>query len=206
MHCMRISWKHEHTELNRATALDKKIEIFREKIWGWQLHVADLMINKGRNHEDTADVNDTPHSAFAALQVALSYFEMIARYEAGDCGKDQSRDFFIRGFLSVFPEANNFPYTPTREFLNLFYSGARCGLYHLSMTAPGVVIGKTGTPIRFTQTPTAIEIDPHELIPAMKRHFLAYIERLKNPAETELRARFENRFDRDHPTEKAVGK
>ena len=117
---MRISWRHEHTELDAKSPIEKKIEIFQARVWGSRLHVADLAINGGRNHENTADVQPLPHSGFAVLQILLSYFEMIARYETGNNGKDDSRELFVKGVQSVFPEVSTMPYAATRTFLNHF--------------------------------------------------------------------------------------
>ena len=200
---MKISWKHEHTELDANSSIEKKIEVFRERVWGWQLHVADLAINGGKNHDETADVQSLPHSGFTVLQILLSYFEMIARYETGNNGKDDSRELFVRGIQSVFPVVSTLPYAATRTFLNQFYSNARCGLYHMSMTGSGISIAPTGTPIAFADNPPHIVIDPHELAPAMKTHFAAYISRLNDPAEAELRKNFEKRFNHDYKARNA---
>ena len=177
--------------------------MFREKVWGWQLHIADLAINGGRNHDSTADVASLPHSGFAALQILLSYFETIARYETGNNSKDQSRDLFIQGVQSVFPQVSNFPYAATRNFLNQLYGKARCGLYHMSMTGAGVAIGRTHTAISFADNPPRIIIDPHELAPPLKKHLDGYVTRLNDTAQTDLRKAFERRFDHDHKTQNA---
>lgn len=123
-----ISWKHDAAFLSGSVRIGKRIDVFEAQMWGWQLHVADLIINGGRDHSDTCDVGAIPHGAFAALQVALVYFEAIAKYEAGYTGRD-SRALFIRGVLSVFPEMAKTPFLATRDLLDLLYEGGRCGLY-----------------------------------------------------------------------------
>ncbi len=128
------------------------------------------------------------------LQVVLVYFETIGKYLEGNTGRESAASF-KKGFLSVFPQVAEFPYSVTREFLDTLYSGARCGLYHASMTAPGIALSRTGTPIQFTQTPVQIVIDPHALIPAMKDHFTDYIQKLKNEENKELRGNFRKCFD-----------
>jgi hypothetical protein len=191
---MRISWRHDDDFLAGTSSIEKKVEVFEAQMWGWQLHVADLIVNGGRNHEDDRDVEAIPHAAFAALQVALVYFEAIAKYEAGFTGRD-SRKYFEAGILSVFPNIAALPYAPTQRSLELLYEGARCGLYHLAMTAPGIALARTGQAISFTSTPTRIVIDPHVLIPQLKRHFAEYVTRLRDPTEVKLRERFAKCFD-----------
>jgi hypothetical protein len=191
---MQISWKHDHTYLDGSPDIGKKIDVFEAMMSGWQLDIADLIINGGRDHEHKVDVPKIPHSAFAALQVALVYFETIAKYEAGDTGKESKKNF-VNGVLSVFPEVRGFPYSATEDFLSKLYSGARCGLYHFSMTAPGISVASTGNPITFSETTREIVIDPHALIPKLKAHFAAYIKSLRDTSNTQLRKNFEKCFD-----------
>ena len=68
----------------------------------------------------------------------------------------------------------------------------------MSMPGRGVGIGRTHVAISSTDNPPQILIDPHELAPAMKKHFAAYVTRLNNPAEVELRKAFERRFNHDN--------
>ena len=194
---MWITWKHQHTELTDDAPIEKKIEIFRERVLGWQLHVADLVINGGRDHDNVRDIASIPHSGFATLQILLSYFEMIACYEAGIAGKTkgQSRDLFIQGVQFAFPQVKSFPYAATRNFLSHLYSSVRCGLYHTSIPGSGVGLAPTGIPIQFTDDPPQLVIDPHEFARALRTQFLDYVARLNDPSQVILRTAFEKRFD-----------
>src|SRR5438552_205685 len=120
-----ITRKHDQAELSERSPIEKKIEIFRERVYGWQLHIADLVINGGRNDDDTEDIKPIEHSGFATLQILLSYFETIARYEAGSTEEGRSREMFIEGFLTVFPQVRSFPYLATRKFLDHLYKSVR---------------------------------------------------------------------------------
>ena len=191
---MRISWKHDDTYLSGEVPLDKMIDVFEAQMWGWQLHVADLIINGGRNHEDNAEVNPIPHSAFAVLQVCLVYFEAIGKYENGDTGRDSKR-LFLKGLLSVFPGLAQAPFAATQRLVQVLYEGARCGLYHLAMTAPGISVARTGSAITFQLEPERVVIDPHVLVTQLKQHFASYIARLRDPSERVLRERFEKCFN-----------
>lgn len=196
---MRITWKHEHTELIGAD-FDKKVEIFYEKIWGWTLHVAELTINGGRNHEDTEDASPVPHSGFAVLQILFSYFEMIGRYVEGNLGKDQSKEFFTKGLRYVFPQIDSFPYRPTKTFIDILYAGGRCGLYHMSMTGKGIAIsGNPPSAIAYSPEGTEIIINPHRLPAELNLNLKKYCNDLRNPANNGLRDNFQKRFDRDNP-------
>lgn len=191
---MQISWKHDDTYLAGQPTLDRRIDVFEARMWGWQLHVADLIINGGQGHAGNARIEPLPHAAFAALQVALVYFEAIAKYEAGYTGKE-SRKYFIDGLLSVFPKVATLPSKSTERLLNSLYEGARCGLYHMSMTAPGIALARTGQALSFSDMPPTIVIDPHVLIPELKIHFGKYIARLRDPTESTLRRNFVKCFE-----------
>lgn len=191
---MMITWKHRSDTLPDPLPLELKIEIFEARLWGWQLHVADLIINGGLSQEGDRKVEAIPHSAFAALQIALVYFEVIAKYEAGYTGRE-SEKYFELGVLSVLPELNSFPYSSTRSLLKALYTGARCGLYHQAMTAPGVRLQHRDLPVALESGPNYLAIDPHVLIPRLKQHLADYLVRLRDAANGELRRHFEKCFD-----------
>jgi hypothetical protein len=44
---MQITWKQSDTDLVWPLTVEQKIDIFYEQLWGWQLHVADLIANGG---------------------------------------------------------------------------------------------------------------------------------------------------------------
>jgi hypothetical protein len=67
------------------------------------------------------------------------------------------------------------------------------------MTSPGVGLARTGMAIKFIADPPHVLIDPHVLIPHLKSHLGAYIARLRDPSERELRQRFERCFDHARP-------
>lgn len=193
---VKRTWRHLASEFDENSPIEKKIELFHDFVWGSQLHVADLLVNGGRDHDDARDVKAIPHSGYAALFILLSYFEMIARYESGERQKG-SRDAFIDGVQSVFPEVAQWPYAKANMFLNKMYAGVRCGLYHMARTRTGIAIWGNGDALTCYEANELIVINPHKLVVAIKSHFAGYIERLKDPNQTDLRKAFETRFDRE---------
>ncbi len=194
---MKITWKHTEADLVGAD-IAKKIDIFFEKIWGWNLYPADLIIRGGLKHDKTGDVAAIPESGFACLQVVLSYFEMIGRYVEGDLSTGQSKELFIRGFRFVFPEVDAMPYHATQQFLSTLYAGGRCGLYHMSMTGQGIAI--SGDPalavVSYDPADKQIIINPIKLPAVLIGNLKSYCERLRDTAEVNLRGNFEKRFDK----------
>lgn len=203
---MKISWIHEHTELVGAS-LEKKIEIFYAKVWGWTIHVAELVANGGKSHAKTfdaaaaPDVTAVPDSGFAVMQILLSYFETIGIYIEGETNpRGRSAELFERGVLEAFPQMSTFAYAPTKSFLKTLYKAARCGLYHKTATGKGVALGDLGnTIIKVAPTGEEIILNPHKLPAHLNQHLHNYCERLRDTGNEQLRKNFEKCFDRDNP-------
>jgi len=203
---MQISWKHTEVDLVDAK-FNTKIDIFYEKVWGWTLYPADLMIVGGLSHDRTGEVKPIPESGFACLQVVFAYFEMIGRYVEGINEDRQSKEMFIRGFRFVFPEIDTMPYHTTTQFLRTFYSGGRCGLYHRSMTGRGIAIGgDPWPPIECDSNGQEIRINPWKLPKALIANLDDYCNRLRDLSETKLRENFEKLFDLDNGTKRSSRK
>ena len=181
-----ISSKHYLDEFPNGMNLDNKIEVYFDQVLGWQLIPA----------KDTAD--NVKHSGFAVLQIVMSFFESIAKYRDGYCKKDQSKKFFKTGFGLVFPqikeEISNI--THRDEFLENFYDNVRCGLYHASSTGPNIVLTGQADAILHIQDKSII-INPHRIVEPLETYLRNYVRELRDTKNTELRERFEVRFDFD---------
>jgi hypothetical protein len=201
---MYITWKHEDTEFPFPLKVDDKITIFYERIFGWQLHIADLCLNGGLDHRGVNQVCIIPHSAFAAMQIMLAYFEMIAKYEDGFIPKNpkqgESAKYFKLGVKSVFPELGKQSQTDVDSFLETFYEKARCGLSHMAQAEAGIVLtGDLQELMRFDTANKVLIINPHRLPAVLKKHLEAYRKRLIDPANVDLQQKFHKRFDFDNP-------
>jgi hypothetical protein len=110
-------------DFSRLLPIAAKVEAFLDRVHGWQLHIADELIN-GRYDENGNIVGEIiPHSGFAALRIAASYFEMIARYEASYTGLGESKHYFKKGITTVFPDIRNF--AAAGQALDLLYTQLR---------------------------------------------------------------------------------
>jgi hypothetical protein len=194
---MWITWKHQDTDFPQPWTLESKVEIFYEGIYGWQLNIADLMVNGGERAGDGKTIEPIPNSGFACLHVCLSYFETISKYYDGFEGRGESRTHFKEGVKIVFPLLRKADH---QEFLHLvldwMYEGARCGLYHASMTLPGIALGQSPGPMGLEGD--NLVINPNTLPKYLKCHLCSYRADLSNQLNTTLRKNFERRFDYDH--------
>jgi hypothetical protein len=196
-----ITWNHQDTDFSKPWTIEDKTEIFYERIYGWQLHVADLMVNGGLLLGTDQRIQAIPHSGFACLQVCLSYFETIAKYREGFAREGHSREYFKKGFLMVFPKLNQADRAILNLLLDSLYEGARCGLYHASMASPGIGLGQCSGPIGLSDN-NDIVINPNNLPIFLKQYLNNYRDQLRDSQNLELRANFEKRFDCDYSVSK----
>jgi hypothetical protein len=188
-----LSWKHQRRDFKPPVPFDKKVDLFYERLFGWQLDVADHCINGGSGSPAI------PHSAFAALQILLSYFETIGKYEAGYTGDHASKTHFKRGLRSVFPRLLRMPQADFDELADHLYDAARCGLYHASQTGRGILLARQRSPLRFVRRTKVITLDPHRLPALLKHHLDSYRKKLLGGRDPSLVAAFEARFALDNP-------
>lgn len=197
---MWITWKDKDDDLVWPIAIEKKIDIFYHQAWGWQLHVADLIANGGHPLEGEARVQPVRHSGFAILQICLSYFETIGKYQAPADGKRKGdNEYFKAGTLTVFPSIQNAPSRVRKKLLDVLWKDVRCGLYHNSRTRRGVGLGQpsNGAAIAYYPDAQVLMISPERLPQALKCHLARYRTELLDPINAEARQNFERQFDKD---------
>jgi hypothetical protein len=188
-----LSWKttpsRTRSDFPKELTLDDKIDIFYERVTGWQLDIADKVIN-GYKDEKGNVIAGIVGSGFAVLNILLSYFEMVAKYKAGYCGAGKAGEYFGEGFKMVFPEFEKLTWLPEK-----LYSNARCGLYHHGMTEGGIILKGEGLPPITPLDDEMLIVNPHTLVLRLKEHFETYIKELRN--DNNFKSNFEKRFDED---------
>ncbi len=195
---MWVSPNYQETDFSWPLTTDDKIEIFLDRTYGWQLDIADQCINGKRSPEGDIIVQPIDHSGFAVLNIVLSYFEMIAKYQDGFTQHTKSEYYFKQGLYSVFPDLKKQSSTIADNLLDILYYGCRCGLYHGGMTDTSIVVtGETEFPLVFDSHELRLKINPHLLVPALKLHLAEYGAMLKDKTNTVLRQNHEKRFDFD---------
>jgi len=204
---MRNIWlspSYQDTDFPLPHSLETKITLFEDRVLGWQLDIADQIINGGQ------EKSSIRHSGYATLDIVVSYFEMIAKYEAGFTGRE-SEKYFKYGVYSVFPEFKHIspsaqtPLSPVGKgvslidvVLDLMYEGIRCGLYHSGITNGKIFLtGEIETPMAFDLQHQMLIVNPHLLVPKLKAHLQNYVKRLRDTNNADLRAKFEVRYDFD---------
>lgn len=189
-----VSFKRKKSSLSFPLTLEAKIELFQERIEGWQVSIADQCYRGVLDASGNRISPGIPHSGFGALYLLLSYFEMIAKYEAGDLSEVSGR-WFKKGVREVYPDLASRTHNEELQILTKFYEGARCGLYHAGTTSKYVFISGDPASIEFDAVSGMLIINPGDMIDRVTGHFRIYCQRLRNPAESTLRANFERKFN-----------
>jgi hypothetical protein len=207
---MYLSPNHRVEDFPQPLCIDDKITIFEDQIFGWKLGIANQLINGKKKKDGTKERPPIPDSGYAVLDIVISYFEMIGKYQDGYTGKGQSRKYFNQGFFIVYPPMKNYRRNKTIQdthgknikivdyLLDILYEGVRCSLYHSGGTS-GLVISTSGVDYAITldAQDKFLMINPHLLVPELINHFVSYIQDLRDLNNTDLRMKFEARFDFD---------
>jgi hypothetical protein len=184
-----LSPKHDHADFPGGPNYGAKVEIFECAVIGWQLGIADHVIN---GCEDTQAI---AHSGFAALSIIASYPEMYWQYTRNEDSRGISNRAWREAFVEMFGLDES---ESVRSAVDLVYRQLRCGLFHDGRTRANVLLSAG------FERPIAIEddvvlVNPHSLMPAILEHFREYIARLRQEGpESDLGTNFEARFDADY--------
>jgi hypothetical protein len=192
-----VTPKHMRSDFPFSLSLDQKITIFFERVDGWQLSIADQIVNGIKDKNGKIIHFPLPDSAYAVLSIVWSFFEMIAKYESGYIGIDKCRFYFKKGVRSVFPDLEKEYSQPlVDEVLNVLYDWVRCRLYHCGFTDPKVFVRNDIRVASMVLTKQKkLIVNPELLVPALRKHLEEYIERLRAVGNIQLRKNFEKRFD-----------
>ncbi len=178
----------------REWTLEQKFELFEAQILGWQIDIADNMMNKG--------LPSMRHAGYAALSVVMSYFENFARYYEGfvpQKSKNDSRQFFKKGLKLVYPSLfKGLSTNNSNDGGDKIYEFVRCGLYHSGLTQGQVILSSTFLKgISMSGNQQQYEVNPHQLIKDLKDSFEKYKQKVIHERDKKLRMNFERRFNFD---------
>jgi hypothetical protein len=198
--------------------LDLKIDVFLARIDGWHLEVADRCINGWEDVEGKESINSLlenrsllmsgnsilreqqqmipwhqiPHAGWAVLQIVFNYFQIVGLFKFFN--HPDAKDSFkliTLGVKDVFPGLQQYGEAPARVIYEL-----RNQLYHIGVKGAKIYIsGQLPEPVIYDPEASQIKINPHSFVRVLRQHLNSYGMSLRNPAETELRAKFEAAFE-----------
>lgn len=165
---------------------------------------ADYVIHAMLDHAD-ALAQSGLWAGYASLTIALTYFEGYWAFKSGSdhVGGKGFRAAFFEAFppdvyVKSDPPPSMSQHQIAEDVAARMYSGARCGLYHIGLAKAGIFISNEeidSISIRYPKggyehLPTLIAINPHVFIADIRDHFDGYLEKLRNPANQNVRENF----------------
>src|SRR5262245_48207051 len=117
-----VSPNYQDTKFGANPSDDDKIEIFCDRVDGWQLKIAEEMLRQIIAQQPPL----MQHAAYAMISVVFTYFEMIGQIVKQKAGeKSGATGDFVRGFKEVFPT------TPLKDNeIEIVHDRIRCGMFH----------------------------------------------------------------------------
>jgi len=178
-----ISPNYNNLDFPNGMTIEDKINVFADRLDGWQIGIAKKIIQ-----------HEIQHSDFALLHIVFSYFEMIGKYKSGYTGKCRSRINFKIGVRDTYPDIGK----EEEGFLDNLYESVRNGLYHFGITNKNVVLRcDFAGSIRFNRVSKILEICASHLVNDLDIRSNKYILDLRDPQNKEIRKNFELRFDHE---------
>lgn len=177
-----ISRHYNSNDFPQPMSLDDKITLFADRVRGWQLYLAEEIVDR------------IPHAGFIALYSLMHYFEMIAKFMDGFVSEGSSDKYFKEGFKDASKYLVKDVVLLTDPIVDMIYKQIRCALYHTGLVGPNIILtGDIGEPIQINNA--GIIVNPHKLARALQQHFDSYLRKLNDPSQTSLRNKFETRFN-----------
>lgn len=158
--------------------LGTKILIYKDRVEGWFLDFAALLLRDG-----DAD--------YVVLQIAIAQIEGMQQFRDGERSEGNSPACFARGLRAVLGRGKH-----DDVDLEDFYNAIRCGLFHNGFTKGAAFVSR-GYPEAFDLVTGQIRINPEKLFDAVKKGFARYIELLGDESNGNLRASFQRVWDDD---------
>ncbi len=186
----KISPKYDADYLKGDSDIDKKLDVFEDRTKGWTLEWAKRL-------------SETEHAGFAALAIALTYFEAHAIYYKGESSNpNKSKQFFRDAFIDVYGH-HVLGMDLAGRIADNVYDQGRCGLFHEGMTKAKLLLRDDNGSVTYsedfnTHELVEISINVQEFVKEIEAHFQEYMQRLRKSSEVTLRRDFERSWDRDY--------
>ncbi len=114
----------------------------------------------------------------------------------GYTGDNRSSFYFKAGVRDVLPELGPWDTEEAEETLDILYTSARCGLYHLCIAQGRLMTtSETASPVEYDKQRRWVVVNPHRLVPRLVGHLTEYTTKLRESGNVCLRQRFERWFD-----------
>lgn len=159
------------------SSLDAKVCVYEARVREWFLDVAQDQVDNGQSYAD-----------YAAVSIALAYIEGVEQFRQGKSTPlRQAGNWFKRSAKRIFPKV------PT-DGNDRLWKDARCGLFHCGFTNGRTYLShdfRNAIEIRQDD----LRINPYRFTKAAASDFTAYVNKLRDSNNVDLRFRFEKLWD-----------
>lgn len=172
----------------KYTDINTKIAVYEDRMQCWVLDFGAFLCHRQELVHNNKKFS-TNEAGFVILMIAASYLEGNQQYRDGKCSKGNSKKCFIKALNRIFSLDEH-----SGEIIEEAYDQFRCGLFHSGMTKEKVGLsGAFAKPIEFMDG--AIFINPQLFFNTVLKDFNEYILDLKDERNTDLRDKFEQRWN-----------
>lgn len=186
--CTFISPRYSAEKLENPSYEDL-VDIFEDRMRGWFLEPLHSLLQSGHD--------------IAAMSLMMGYFEGIEIYFRGQDSKGKSREFFIAGFLRLFPMKYDNPLA-LENIVGTIYEQMRCGFAHDGIFRSHVYLSRAPKDPFWISVPKAggqpdpcasidsILVNPLLVYESIRNHFDEYVKILRRmcPKSETLRESF----------------
>lgn len=167
-------------------SFDDWVDIWEDRVWGWQLEHAENLLQQG------------PNAALAALHLAVAFIEPYEVFRTGQSSQGRSKRYFVTGFNRLFQGVQP-PLSPAQldAVADAIYVEVRCGLFHGGMTGTRVYLTNDVPGIKVqldpkTNTVQQVLLNPAVFVQGVVTEFRSFVARLRDPADPEHAALKQN--------------
>jgi hypothetical protein len=182
-----VSPNFSHEKLD-SPSYEDLVDVFEDRVRNWFLMPAQRLL-------------EIQHCQIAAVALLMNYFEGIAMYLSGKDSKNNSFEFFTRGFFKVFSFQHK-DENVLRIVARAIYDQARCGFAHDGMFRNRVFFSDIPSKPLLLSFPKkngvldlshleSITINPFLFCDSIRIHLDGYLKRLRDNSETTVRQAFE---------------
>jgi hypothetical protein len=181
-------------DISVPPTFEEKLRIFECSVLGWQLEMAERIVNGKGDDKRIVD------SGYAVLSILVSYPEMIWQFDRGKSSKHKSQRAFREGMQLIFPKEVDLTDKKWEEVLDLVYTSVRCGMYHDARARKNVVLtGDLPAVMSVDLTRKVIQLNPHKLPAQFIRHFHDFVGQIRTASVCSRRAWLSRRLHRGLP-------
>ena len=179
--------RHYSVEHLANSTFETRVAIYEDQVRGWFHDQARILEN---NSDD---------AGFVLLLVALAYVEGYAIFKKGEDSQGNACEFFKEGFKDIF-DLRESPPDIREKAIQSIWDEVRCGLFHTGMIRGNFILSRFNLPVEAFPDSTGqnvgrIQIDPHEMLNTVEAHLSAYVTKLRDPTQEELRSNFDKAWN-----------